>query len=39
LIKYPGDIEEVETGSPEILRDIDTHQEYLAELKNNNNYD
>ncbi len=39
LHKYPGDIEEVETGSPEILRDIDTQQEYLEELKNKNKYD
>jgi xanthine dehydrogenase accessory factor len=39
LIKYPDDVEEVETGSPEILRDIDTESEYLEELKNKNNYD
>lgn len=30
---HPGDVEEYETGKPEILRDIDTPEEYKNELK------
>jgi molybdenum cofactor cytidylyltransferase len=34
LLEYhPADVEEVETGRPEILRDIDTEKEYRQELK------
>ncbi len=31
--KFPEEIDEVETGSPGILKDIDTRDEYLRELK------
>ena len=31
--KFPEEIEEVETGCPGILKDIDTRDEYLRELK------
>ena len=39
LINNPDDIEEMETDSPEILRDIDTEKEYIEELKHQRNYD
>jgi len=39
LQKYPGDIEEMETESPEILRDIDTEKDYLKELKYHPDHD
>jgi xanthine dehydrogenase accessory factor len=31
---HPGEVEEVETGKQEILRDIDTPQDYKNEIKN-----
>jgi molybdenum cofactor cytidylyltransferase len=33
LEKHKDDVAELETGSPEILRDIDTEQDYQNELK------
>ena len=39
LQKYPGDIEQVEIETPEILRDIDTEKDYREELKHQNNND
>ena len=39
LLNNPDDIEEMESGSPEILRDIDTEKEYIEELKHQSNYD
>jgi xanthine dehydrogenase accessory factor len=39
LKKYPGDIEEMETGQAEILRDIDTEKDYQKELKYHNDHD
>ena len=39
LTQNPGDIEEVETGHPEILRDIDTEKDYQDELKYHKNHD
>jgi len=39
LHKYPDDIEEMNTGSSEILRDIDTEKDYKEELKHQNNHD
>ena len=39
LQKHPQDIEEMETGQPEILRDIDTEKDYQEELKYHNNRD
>jgi len=30
--KFPGDVLEVEVKAPEILRDIDTHEDYLNEI-------
>jgi len=31
-LKYPGDVLEVGTDSPDILKDIDNHEDYLNEL-------
>ncbi len=39
LLAYPEDIAEMETDSPEILRDIDTEKDYKEELKQQINYD
>ena len=39
LLNNPDDIEEMETDSSEILRDIDTEKEYIEELKHQNYYD
>lgn len=39
LLTHPGDIAEMETDSPEILRDIDTEKDYKEELKQQINYD
>ncbi len=39
LDRHPEEIVEVETGSPEILRDIDTENDYHNELKHQHNYD
>jgi CTP:molybdopterin cytidylyltransferase MocA len=30
---HPDDIEEVETGLPSVLKDIDTPEDYINELK------
>ena len=30
--KYPDDVLEVKVNNPEILRDIDTHEDYIREL-------
>ena len=39
LQRFSADIEEMETGNPEILRDIDTEKDYQEELKHHNNHD
>ena len=39
LLNNPYDIEEMETDSSEILRDIDTEKEYIEELKHQSYYD
>ena len=36
---HPGDTSEVDTGSPEILRDIDTIEDYHYEIKNIKNHE
>ncbi len=36
---HPDDIQEVETNSPAILRDIDTEKDYRKELKHQHNHD
>lgn len=39
LALHPDDIEEVESGNPAILRDIDTKKDYQEELRQKRNYD
>jgi xanthine dehydrogenase accessory factor len=39
LNNFPADVEEMETGHPEILRDIDTENDYQQELKYTSNHD
>ncbi len=39
LERHPEDIEELETRSPEILRDIDTEKDYREELKHHHKHD
>jgi len=34
ITAHPGEVEEMETGQPEILRDIDTPRDYENEIKN-----
>ena len=35
---HPGEVEELETGKPEILRDIDTPQDYKNETSHDNHF-
>jgi CTP:molybdopterin cytidylyltransferase MocA len=39
LERHPEDVLEMETDSPEILRDIDTEKDYREELKHHQKYD